>query len=219
MKILYLISILFLLVLSSCKGQIDEIKRAHEIVEQAKKEIQTEEFQSKHREIQNSENKKISLSEKIDNSGLENLIESKKRVMAISNSLKKILANSKKLLTDKHGLDKNGNLRNKSEIQHVNQVFIEENRAKKIRDLFVDSEKEFLAISLQEELGLTNKDLPIKLNLFMEQEGKTWESYTFQDMPAMALLPIIRKLNNDVYLTELIMLEKLVSRMNTDDNN
>jgi hypothetical protein len=38
------------------------------------------------------------------------------------------------------------------------------------------------------------------------------------NMPAMALLPIIRKLNNDVILTELLMLEKLGSRKNTDDN-
>lgn len=204
--------------LSNCKGQIDEINRAHEIVEQAKQEIKSDEFQSEQRKIQNSVNTKTVLIKHIDNSESGELIKSKSQVLAICNSLKKILTNSKELLIAKHGLDEKGNLRNKSKVEHVNQLFIKENRATKIKDLIIASEKEFLNISSKHKLGLSGEDIPIKLNLFMEKEGQTWEGYTFQDMPAMALLPIIRKLNNDVILTELLMLEKLGNRKNTDDN-
>jgi|GEM_PF-3713104 len=204
--------------LSSCKGQIDEIERAHEIVEQAKQEIRTEEFQSKLRKIQNSENSKNSLIDQIENSESNELIRSKNQVLAISDSLKKILTNSKELLIAKHGLDENGNIKNTTEVKHVNQLFIEENRAKEIKQEFIASEKKFMDMSSHYKLGLTNEDIPLQLNLFMEKEGKSWETYTFQDMPTMALLPIISKLNNDVILTELLMLEKLVSRKNKDDD-
>ncbi len=218
MKIEHYISILMCLTLTSCKGQIDDINRAHEIVEQAKQEIRTEEFQSEQRKIQNSESTKNSFIEQIENSNSDELIKSKNEVLAISDSLKEILVNSKELLIAKHGLDENGNIKNESEIKHVNQVFIKENRAKKIKQQFIAFEKEFLDVLSHYKFGFTNEDIPLKLNLFMEKEGKSWEAYTFQDMPTMALLPVISKLNNDVILTELLILEKLVSRMSTDDN-
>jgi len=152
------------------------------------------------------------LVKQIENSGSAEIIKSKEEVIKICDALKRTITMIEKLLIKRHGTDKKGVLKNKSERKHVNQIFIEEKNATKIKELIAASENRLIQISLDHKLGLANEDLPIKLNLSMEKKGQTWEQYTFQNMPALALLPIITKMKNDVILTELLMLEKLASK-------
>jgi len=69
-----------------------------------------------------------------------------------------------------------------------------------------------MKIIIENQLKITREELPLKLNLFMEADGKSWEEYTFKDMPYSAIMPIFTKYKNDVILTKLLLLEELANK-------
>jgi len=213
MKIRYHILLLMSLVLTNCKSQDSGITITHKILEEAGKGIESDEFQLKRKRIQSSEISSAELVRQIDLYGSLKLIKYKGIVLLTCDSLLNTLFDSEQLLKLNHGVDDNGNLKNEFDYSHVNKLFLEENRGKTFKELFLTSEKKLMSIVTTQNLDIQNNRLPIKLNLFMEERGQTWEDYIFQNMPAMGLLPIFKKLNKDVELTKLLLLEKLSEKI------
>lgn len=85
------------------------------------------------------------------------------------------------LLEENHGTFADGGLRNRSSTFHVNKIFMEDGRGKMIKSSIKQTIDQVLEGSKNIQIVLSTDELPLKLK---EREGKTWEEYFFQDMPA-----------------------------------
>jgi len=204
MKFRYYISLLICLTLSNCKGQVEEVIRTHEIVKEGKKTIASDEYQNELSRIRNSETTIRKLVNTINKSDSIQIIKSKDFVLNMSKSLKKLISDSEQLLKLEH---------NRSDNSYVNKIFIEGRKGKDIKELFQSSESMFLDIASKHKLNIPKEGLPIRLNLSMEEKDQSWEEYSFKGMPINAALPILAALNNDIILTELLMLKQLSGKI------
>ena len=215
MKILKYILVLTVLIVTSCKSQVEkEIEKAHEIVEQAIQETSTKDWKDEQTHFDNVVVIENDLNIKINHSKDKMLIAGKDSVIAICNLLLSELKTSKTVLEEKHGLDTYGELNNKMETEYVNEIFLEQKRGQKIKVQIQHTISKLEEISNNLKLGITKEEIPLKLNLSMEKKGNSWENHIFKDMPAFGVMPIFQKYERDIVLTKLIILEKIEVKSN-----
>jgi len=211
--ILFLFAILF----SSCIGQmVYDVKKTYEIVDEMERYSQSEEALTKRERLINEKTLTLQYSDKIESSENSELINYRDLVLRLCETLLNNLEGSIQLIRQKHGTDPDGNLNDRWSSFHVNKIFIEDGRGKMIKLSIGQTIDQLIEGAMDIEIDLTADELPLKLNLFMEEEGKTWEEYFFKDMPAIATIPIFGKFKQDVTLTKLDLLERLASTVDSE---
>lgn len=202
--------VIFTICLNGCIGQSkSDIEKAKELVKEAEAYINTEEAIIKRQGLNIEYQLTSELKNKIESKGSVELKNSAEWVIKLCADLIKVLDNSIAILVDKQGKDHNGDMKDKMNPKNVNQIFIEEGRAKLIKSEIQKSIESHMAIVKNHDLKIERSDLALQLDLFMEENGESWEEYTFKDMPPGPLLPIIKKYRNDAVLTKLQVLESL----------
>lgn len=207
----YNLSILILIIcLSSCIGQSKtDIEKAKELVKEAEAYVKTDEAINKQHRLNSEYQLTEELKTTIESKGIVDLKNSSDLAIRLSTDLIKILDSSVTILVDKQGRNSNGDIKDKMNPMNVNQIFIEEGRAKLIKSEIQKTIESYMTIVENHDLKITKSDLALQLNLFMVEKGKSWEEYTFKDMPAGHLLPIINKYRKDAVLVKIQVLEEL----------
>lgn len=195
---------------SICVGQTKpEDKKAEELIQDAMQNARSDESNQLFQKLEQEVKLTLDLTTKIDSSNSPILIQSKDTLLLICTNLISSLDESRELLETRHGKLAGGELKNKMDSKHVNHIFLEEGNALKIKFQIQNAISQIEGIGIKNSLNITSEDFPLQLNLFMEEDEKTWEEYIFKDMPAAAVLPLITKYRNDIILTKLMVLEQL----------
>ena len=210
-RIIYFV-FLFAVLLSSCIGQmVSDIKRANEIVDETERRAHSEEAIKQREKLNNENTLTLQYSDKIEDSENSKLITYRDLVLRLCETLFNELEGSIQLIQQNHGTDADGNLKNARTSFFVNKIFIEDGRAKMIKLSIGQTINQLIEGGQDVGIDLKSDKLPLKLNLSIVPEGKTWEEYFFKDMPPQAIIAVLRKWKNDVTLTKLDILERLAS--------
>lgn len=197
-----------------CCGQTkSETAKAREMVEDGMKYVKSDEAKVISKKIANEKVLTKQLAIKIDESNSAQLISGKDEIISTSNTLINLIDGIIFTIEKAHGKDKNGEILNKRESTIVNKVMFDEKMATKLKFFIDKSIESTMKIISENQIQLVKEELPLKLNLFMETNGKTWEEYNFQNMPFGAVIPIFSKFKNDIILNKLLVLEELSKKV------
>ncbi|MFT6360098.1 MAG: gliding motility-associated protein GldM [Saprospiraceae bacterium] len=116
------------------------------------------------------------------------------------------------------GLDKNGLPKQKDNKDISQRILLKNGRAEVLKGKIIETREQLLALvdnkAIRQEIG---NNIPLKINPIPEDSDKrTWEQFTFQQMPVAAVLPILSKFQNDAKLTETTILNHFFNQMNID---
>lgn len=211
------ISFVLLILILSCSRHVKEIRDAYELINITTDDVDSEGSNTNYKSIKEITEERNQLSDEIKQSNSQDLIQIYKEVELICNKLKDILSESRKELIVRHGGFDNGRLNNSREIKFVNQLFISENRGKEMKESFLNAEAHLVQIISKSNLPINIDELPLKLNLHMEQNGELWEEYLFQNMPGNAVLPILGYLNYSVIETEILVFDNLSKKIKEEN--
>lgn len=209
-KNIYLI--LFIVFLPCCRQTISDIATAHKMVKDGMEYVNSPEAKNNFNRIENEKKMTGQLVMKIDQSNSNEIIKSKNVLLSNFDSLFSRIDKIIHTVEHNHGKDNNGEILNKRETKFVNQILLEHKMASELRLNIQETIDKSMKIIIENQLKITKEELPLKLNLFMEADGKSWEEYTFKDMPYSAIMPIFTKYKNDVILTKLLLLEELANK-------
>ena len=184
----------------SCSDKIKEIDNAFKMVDKglAAANAELEKTKYEKEEIDN-------LIVKIDSTKSASKIEAKERILDSTAKLFNIIDRLEKDLLELHP-----NKADEKSYKMINTYMIEKGNAKLLKEAISKSISDMIQISSSAKLNITAEILPIKLNHPMEINGKSWEEYNFRNMPYGATKPILAKFKNDIILTKILMLERLI---------
>jgi len=116
------------------------------------------------------------------------------------------------------GLDKNGLPKEKDNKDIAQRVMLKSGKAELLKNQILETREKLLNLvdddEVRQQIG---KSIPLKINPIPENsDKKTWEHFTFQQMPVAAVLPILSKFQNDAKLTETTILNHFFNQMNMD---
>lgn len=116
------------------------------------------------------------------------------------------------------GLDKNGLPQQKDNKDISQRVLLKNGRAEVLKSKIIETRAQLLALVDDETIRQQIADnIPLKINPIPEDsDKKTWEQFTFQQMPVAAVLPMLSKFQNDAKLTETTILNHFFNQMNID---
>ena len=97
-----------------------------------------------------------------------------------------------------HGVNDSGEILNKMDTIHVEQILLENGQASLLKQRLLETKLYFDRIVSNCSLSISEIEKPFTLNLSMEENGTSWEEYSFKGMPALGALPILK-----YYLTKL----------------
>ncbi len=211
------ILILFSIFWVRCEAQTledtEEYKEAQKDVSESLERVKSKDFQELIRRIEQEEKISAQLSERIDRAGSAQFISSKDSINHYYNGLITQLEDLIMGLREKHGTKKDGTLKDKMNADHVNTIFIEAGNARDLKTQMLITTNKSLEIAEQNEIKLNKEDLPLYARDFSEREGLSWEEYFFKDMPATAIMPLLKRFESDVKLSKLILLESLEGKL------
>ena len=106
------------------------------------------------------------------------------------------------------GLDKNGLPQQKDNKDISQRVLLKNGRAEVLKNKIIETREQLLALVDDAVVRQQIADnIPLKINPIPEgSDKKTWELFTFQQMPVAAVLPMLSKFQNDAKLTETTIL-------------
>lgn len=219
MRSVYFILMVLTLSCSSCVVKpISEIRETKNLLNQVKESTQSEEAGTERQSLVREEEIAQELINQIDKKNSEQLTNHCKQLLSICSQLIQLLDTSVVSLENRHGRDENGKLINWNELIYVNQIFITEGRGELIKTEILHSINMILEVLNHYETTIEKEDLPLKLHIEIEEKGISWEEYMFKDMPARAIVPILKKFRNDVVLTRILILEELLKQYKPENN-
>lgn len=197
---------------NSTKKTQAEIDKSEAMIEKSLIYVHSEEAKTRNYKIENETSIVKSLTIKINALNKPDISNSKDSIISIcDNQLNRILK-LKKEIESRHGITKNGELMIPRESKFINEIFLKEGKGKELKNSIKLTISKLITISNINELAITADSLPLQLNLFMEKQNKTWENYTFENMPAGAVEPILESFKNNIILTKILLLERLAAK-------
>lgn len=198
--------------LSYCRQTNSDFATAHKMVKDGMENADSPEAKNIYNRLENEKKMTGQLVMKIDQSNSNEIIKSKNVLLSNFDSLFSRIDKIIHTVEHNHGKDNNGEILNKRETKYVNKILLEHKMASELRLNIQETIDKSMKIIIENQLKITKEELPLKLNLFMEADGKSWEEYSFKDMPYSAIMPIFTKYKNDVILTKLLLLEELANK-------
>jgi len=198
---------------NSQNGIKKEINETHDLVEEGLKAIQTEEFHNKKERLKNYVSIHASVLKSIMAKEDEILTNASSEISEkMSQILNEIELTVRKIETA-HGLDENGQIKNKGETKLINKILLIDGEAKELRRKILRNINTIKSILNQNNLKVDETKITLTNSLKVKEKSESWEEYYFKNMPAGAVMPIFNHLQNEAKITNLNILEE-ISNMN-----
>lgn len=96
------------------------------------------------------------------------------------------------------------------------RLFLNEGRGEDLRKKVEETRQKLLALVDEEDARKQlSERIPLKISaLPKDTDKKSWEQFTFQQMPVAAVVPILTKFQNDARVAETALLNHFASKMN-----
>ena len=137
----------------------------------------------------------------------------KDSILQICNNLDQNISNAMDLIANSHGLDQNGILKNRQSSKYVNEIFIKGGLADNLKDSIDQTVTSLSQQYLKFCQDISTLKLPLKSTKSVISNNETWESKYFQNMPAIALLPILRAYRRDIHDSKRYLLNLLIGKL------
>lgn len=119
------------------------------------------------------------------------------------------------IIEEAGGLDEAGQPARKLDKDIPTRILVEEGRGDTLASRLETTRAQMLAlIDEKEAYRMLDASLPLSIPEVPEGSDKpSWSAYTFQQMPVAAVLPIIRKFENDIEVAEATILNHFLGKM------
>jgi len=171
---------LFMVSLPCCRQTKSDISTANKMVKDGMEYVDSPEAKNNNNRLENEKKMTGQLVMKIDQTNSKAIIKSKNDLLSNLDSLNIRIDKIIHTVEHNHGKDNNGEILNKRETKFVNQILLEHKMASELRLNIQETIDKSMKIIIENQLKITREELPLKLNLFMEADGKSWEEYTFK---------------------------------------
>lgn len=173
------------------------------------------------------ENSNMSINEKItntmdafdakvkkENRG-QNWLESAKQARNMSAEFQKYIDGLDQKLLEAVGIDEaTGDLKNASEQDIPTRLFVDEGLGKELYEKIAEYRNKYASFLPQEDRQSLLAGMPLKTDSIPPtSDKKTWEEYTFYQMPAQAVRTLLTKFKNDGISTEAAVVDKLFEKV------
>ena len=201
----------FLTLISACQIK-SEIDRAHEIVNKGLKEVELEEARTSQIKPTNKDSLVNDLLQRIKNSQTDNIYNMSINALKVCKKIEMKTDSLTRQIVNAHTTDENGQINDRHNHNHVNRIMIQQNEGQELHKMLKQAST-ILTIAARSlkldhrhvvQITTGNQDIP---------SNSSWWEYNFSEMPGLAALPILRKINNDAYKTKIRFLEG-VAQMN-----
>ena len=104
-------------------------------------------------------------------------------------------------------------LKTEGEMEKTSHFLLKEGKGEELESKIIDTRKKFLALTSGVDI-----DVPLNVQPVPEAAGKrSWPEYNFDRVPAIAIMTILTKMQQDAKSTESTILEYLATGINIDD--
>lgn len=202
----------------------EELKLENEMLRQKKSVFQLIEEKIKHSESENNypvesrkslKEEEADLIQKIKKSNSSTVVMDMEIVINHANHIELFIDSINMELVEKSGgRNENGWLKTPKEKRFTNEILIDSGHATKLKGLIINGIDQMNDLMIKYDFDEEIEELPLKIDLEMENEGKLWEEYVFRNMPVGAVQPLFTKLKNDAKITKVFMLERFANKQN-----
>ncbi len=117
------------------------------------------------------------------------------------------------LMAEGGELDENGHPMKKGNKDISTRIMVNNKRGFELEEMVNTTKDNLLNILEEEEKQRFSRTLPLKINPIPENTTKNnWVEFTFQQMPLAAVLPILSKFQNDLKVSEAILLKHFMGK-------
>ena len=118
------------------------------------------------------------------------------------------------LMAEGGELDENGHPKKKGNKDISTRIMVNNKKGFELEEMVTETRDKLLNIIEEEtERQRFNQTLPLKINSIpANSTKKNWVEFTFQQMPLAAVLPLLSKFQNDLKVSEAILLKHFMSK-------
>jgi len=141
--------------------------------------------------------------------------EQAEKVVETAKSLNIFIADIRaELMAEGGDLDENGHPKKKGNKDISTRIMVNNKKGFELEEMVTETRDKLLNIIEEEtERQRFNQTLPLKINSIpANSTKKNWVEFTFQQMPLAAVLPLLSKFQNDLKVSEAILLKHFMSK-------
>ena len=123
------------------------------------------------------------------------------------------------LVREAGGLDESGQAVRKTDKDIPTRILVNEGRGEELKQKVIEARNDLLQLLDEEERTVLKNAIPLNLKKVpKKKKKKNWAQFTFQQMPVAAVLPILSKFQQDIRISETVLLNYFLGKTGIEIN-